>query len=76
MVAINDILEFLESVVSIATLVEAQGPIGGHSRTTNNLQVLANNSLRLRPKEVVEIQNTWRSISQGDEDSTLSQRVL
>ena len=49
------LLQFLYIVVTIATLVEPQGPVRGHVGAANDLLVLLNHCLWLRAKEEVEI---------------------
>ena len=44
-------------MVTIATVMEAQAPVGGHVWPTNHLLVLLNNCFRLGAKEEIKIQD-------------------
>ena len=57
-VAFNNLLQIIQCVVAIATLVEAQGPVWGHGRTTYDLVVLTDHLFRLRTQEKIKVQDT------------------
>lgn len=59
LITTDDILQLLECVVTIATLMETQSPVGRHDRSTYDLQILADDGFRLRSKKEVKVKNTF-----------------
>ena len=55
-VAGDDLLEAVRTVVTVATQVEAERPIGWHQRQTNDGRVLLNDVVGLGTKEYVHVQ--------------------
>ena len=52
-------------MVTPPALVEAKAPVGRHVRTTYDLLILLDHCLRLRTKEEVKIENTYKN--EGDQ---------
>ncbi len=63
-IAIDNIFEVLQVLITIATLMEAQCPIEWYLWSSNHLLVLLDHLLRAWAKKHIEIQNTCNVMAQ------------